>query len=286
MNINEVINYAKSKNLDTIETLLILELILKTRKELIIANIKKSLTKKEQKLFFDQIDKIKKGTPIHYILQKKEFMGIEFDLNKHVLIPRFDTECLVEEALIQIQQNRFKKILDLCCGSGCIGLSIAYYMREKVILSDISTKALQIVAKNTKKLKLEKFVEIIHSNLLKCIKGKLDIIITNPPYLNKEELEIKNKIIKEPTKALLGSGKDGLNISRKILSQAKEKLSTNGLIIIESAPWQIKSLKDFAIKKGFSHLKTIYDLEKRARALILGQRDDTSIRDCTLNKDK
>ncbi len=86
--------------------------------------------------------------------------------------------------------------------------------------------------------------------MLKCIKGKLDIIITNPPYLNKEELEIKiNK--KEPTKALLGFGKDGLNISRKILNQAKEKLSPNGLIIIESAPWQIKSLKDFAIKRDF-----------------------------------
>lgn len=108
--------------------------------------------------------------------------------------------------------------------------------------------------------------------MLKCIKERFDIIITNPPYLNKEELEIKNKIKKEPAKALLGFGKDGLNISRKILSQAKEKLNPNGLIIIESAPWQIKSLKDFAIKKGFSHLKTIYDLEKRARALVLGQK--------------
>ncbi len=95
---------------------------------------------------------------------------------------------------------------------------------KKVMLSDISIKALQIVEKNTKKLKLEKFVEIIHSNLLKCIKGRIDIIITNPPYLNKEELEIKiNK--KEPAKALLGFGKDGLNISRKILSQAKENLT-------------------------------------------------------------
>ncbi len=78
-------------------------------------------------------------------------MGIEFSLNKHVLIPRFDTECLVEEALIQIQQNGFKKILDLCCGSGCIGLSIAYYTKKKVTLSDISIKALKIVEKNTKK---------------------------------------------------------------------------------------------------------------------------------------
>ncbi|AJA90028.1 SAM-dependent methyltransferase [Borreliella chilensis] len=277
MNINEVINYAKSKNLDTIESLLILELILKTKKELIIANIKKDLTKREKKLFFDQIDKIEKGTPIHYILQKKEFMGIEFILNKHVLIPRFDTECLVEEALIQIQQNSLKKILDLCCGSGCIGLSIAHYTQKKVILSDISTKALQIVAKNTKKLKLEKFVEILCSDLLECIKGKLDIIITNPPYLNKKELEMKNKILKEPTKALLGFGKDGLKISKKILTQAKEKLSPNGLIIIESAPWQIKGLRDFANKKGFLYLKTIYDLENRERALVLGKRNDTSI---------
>ncbi|WP_210380139.1 methyltransferase, partial [Borreliella garinii] len=69
-----------------------------------------------------------------------------------------------------------------CCGSGCIGLSIAYCTKKKVTLSDISIKALQIASKNTKKLKLEKFVEIIHSNLLKCIKVKLDIIITNPPY--------------------------------------------------------------------------------------------------------
>ncbi|AHH08158.1 peptide chain release factor N(5)-glutamine methyltransferase [Borrelia anserina] len=277
MTIKEAIKSSKKHNLKTLEILLLLEKILKSRKELILANINKNLTKQEEHKLLIQINNIKLGIPIHYITGKKEFMGIKFYINKHVLIPREDTECLAEEALTQIRKHNLNKILDLCCGSGCIGLTIAYYLKRKVILSDISTKALKVSLKNTQRLKLENYVEIQHSDLLKCIDKGFELIITNPPYLNKNELKIKEKLAKEPRVALLGFGKDGLGISKKIIRQAKHKLTKNGLLIIEMAPWQTESLKKFAIQKGFEYLKTIYDIENRERALVLRIKHDTSL---------
>ncbi|UPA11889.1 peptide chain release factor N(5)-glutamine methyltransferase [Borrelia venezuelensis] len=277
MTINEAIKNSKQHNLNTLEILLLLEKILKSRKELILANINKNLTKQEEHKLSCQINRIRSGTPINYILKTKEFMGIEFYINKHVLIPREDTECLVEEALIQIKKHNLNKILDLCCGSGCIGLTIAHYLKCKVTLSDISNKALKVSLKNTQKLKLENYIEIQYSDLLKYINKEFELIITNPPYLNKDELKIKEKLIKEPRIALLGFGKDGLEIPKKIIRQAKHKLAKNGLLIIEMAPWQTKSLKDFAIQEGFDYLKTIYDIESRERALVLRIKNDTSL---------
>nr|WP_024654067.1 peptide chain release factor N(5)-glutamine methyltransferase [Borrelia persica] len=269
MTIQEAIKHSKQYNLNTIEILLLLEKILKIRKELILAKINHNLTKQEEDKLFSQINKIKSGTPINYIIGTKEFMGLKFYVNKNVLIPRADTECLVEEALIQIKEYNLSKILDLCCGSGCIGLTIAYYLKQKVTLADISDKALKVSLKNTQRLNLTKYIEIQYSNLLKYINKKFEIIITNPPYLNKDELRKKEKLTKEPRIALLGFGKDGLEISKKIIKQAKDKLTKNGLLILEMAPWQTKSLKKFAIQEGFKHLKTIYDIENRERALLL-----------------
>ncbi|AHH12211.1 HemK family methylase [Borrelia hermsii YBT] len=277
MTINEIIKSSKQHNLNTLEILLLLEKILKNRKELILANINKTLTKQEEHKLLSQIKNIKSGTPINYILGTKEFMGIKFYINKHVLIPRADTECLVEEALIQIKKHNLNRILDLCCGSGCIGLTIAYYLKRKVTLSDISTKALGVSLKNTQRLKLENYIEIQHSDLLKYIDKEFELIITNPPYLNKDELKIKEKLAKEPRIALLGFGRDGLKIPKKIIIQAKHKLTKNGFLIVEMAPWQTNSLKKFAIQEGFEYLKTIYDIENRERALVLRIKHDTSL---------
>ncbi|ACH94449.1 peptide chain release factor N(5)-glutamine methyltransferase [Borrelia recurrentis] len=277
MTIQEVIKNAKKYNLSTIEILLLLEKILNINKELIFANTNKNLTQQEEYKLFSQIKNIKSGIPIHYILGTKEFMGIKFYINKHVLIPRDDTECLVEEALIQIKKNNLSKILDLCCGSGCIGLTIAYYLKQKVTLADISAQALKVSLKNTQRLNLTNHIEIKRSNLLKYIGKKFELIITNPPYLTKDELRIKEKLAKEPRIALLGFGQDGLKIAKKIIKQAKYKLTKNGLLILEMAPWQKKSLEKFAIQEGFTYLKTIYDIENRERALLLRIKHDTSL---------
>ncbi|AYE36085.1 peptide chain release factor N(5)-glutamine methyltransferase [Borrelia turcica IST7] len=277
MTVNEAIKSSKQYNLHTLDVLLLLEKILKTRKELILANKNQNLTKKAEYKFLNQINNIKSGIPIHHILKIKEFMGLNFYINKDVLIPRADTECLVEEALMQIKKNNLSKILDLCCGSGCIGLAIAHYLKKKVILSDFSVKALQVALKNTKRLKLENYIEILYSDLLKCINKEFDIIITNPPYLNEDELKIKEKLEIEPRMALLGFGKDGLELSRKIIQQSKHKLTQNGLLIIELAPWQIEPMKEFAIQEGFLYLKTLHDLETRKRAIVLRIKNDTTL---------
>ncbi|UER67392.1 peptide chain release factor N(5)-glutamine methyltransferase [Borrelia sp. BU AG58] len=277
MTVDEAIKNSKRYNINTLEVLLLLEKILKTSKELILANKNQSLTKKAKHKFLNQINDVKSGIPIHYILKVKEFMGINFYINKDVLIPRADTECLVEEALAQIQKNNLSRILDLCCGSGCIGLTIAHYLRRKVKLSDFSIKALKVAFKNTKRLKLESYVEIIYSNLLKCINEEFEIIITNPPYLSKDELREKERLGREPRLALLGFGRDGLELARKIIQQSKHKLARNGLLLMELAPWQIDPIGEFAVQEGFLHLNTLRDIESRERAVVLRIANDTTL---------
>ncbi|WKC57771.1 peptide chain release factor N(5)-glutamine methyltransferase [Borrelia sp. P9F1] len=277
MTINEAIKSSRQYNVSTLEALLLLEKILKTRKEVILANKNQNLTKESEYKFLNQINNIKSGIPIHHILKIKEFMGINFYINKDVLIPRADTECLVEEALIQIKKNNLNKILDLCCGSGCIGLTLAHCLKKKVTLSDFSIEALKVALKNTKRLKLKNYVEIIHSNLLECVGKGFEIIITNPPYLNEDELRIKEKSEREPRMALLGFGTDGLELSRKIIQQSKHRLARNGLLIMESAPWQIEPIKEFAVREGFLYLKTLRDIEARKRALVLRITNDTTL---------
>ena len=277
MTINEAIKDSKQYKISTLEALLLLEKILKTKKEFILANKDQNLTKEAEYKFLNQINNIKSGTPIHHILKIKEFMGINFYINKDVLIPRSDTECLVEEALLQIKKNNLNKILDLCCGSGCIGLALAYYLKKKVTLSDFSIKALKVAFKNTKRLKLENYIEIIYSNLLECVDKEFEIIITNPPYLSEEELRIKERSEREPRMALLGFGPDGLELSRKIIQQSKHRLTKSGLLIMELAPWQVEPIREFAVREGFLYLKTLRDIETRERALVLRITNDTTL---------
>ncbi|UGQ15893.1 peptide chain release factor N(5)-glutamine methyltransferase [Borrelia sp. RT5S] len=277
MTINEAIKDSKQYKISTLEALLLLEKILKTKKEFILANKDQNLTKEAEYKFLNQINNIKSGTPIYHILKIKEFMGINFYINKDVLIPRSDTECLVEEALLQIKKNNLNKILDLCCGSGCIGLAIAYYLKKEVTLSDFSIKALKVAFKNTKRLKLANYIEIIYSNLLECVDKEFEIIITNPPYLSEEELRIKERSEREPRVALLGFGTDGLELSRKIIQQSKHRLTKNGLLIMELAPWQVEPIREFAVREGFLYLKTLRDIETRERALVLRITNDTTL---------
>ncbi|UGQ17003.1 peptide chain release factor N(5)-glutamine methyltransferase [Borrelia sp. RT1S] len=277
MTINKAIKDSKQYKISTLEALLLLEKILKTKKEFILANKDQNLTKEAEYKFLNQINNIKSGIPIHHILKIKEFMGINFYINKDVLIPRSDTECLVEEALLQIKKNNLNKILDLCCGSGCIGLALAYYLKKKVTLSDFSIKALKVAFKNTKRLKLENYIEIIYSNLLECVDKEFEIIITNPPYLSEEELRIKERSEREPRMALLGFGPDGLELSRKIIQQSKHRLTKSGLLIMELAPWQVGPIREFAVREGFLYLKTLRDIETRERALVLRITNDTTL---------
>lgn len=173
------------------------------------------------------------GEPVQYILKKSDFMGMRFHVDSRVLIPRQDTETLVETAIIALQGKANPKVLDLCTGSGCIGISIATLVPgAQVTLADISTAALEVAKKNAHELNCE--VTLKHGDLFRAVgREKFDLIASNPPYIPSGELsELQTEVQHEPMLALDG-GMDGLDIYRRITAEVAEHLLPGGRIYLE-----------------------------------------------------
>lgn len=209
------------------------------------------------------IDKRALHIPLQYLIGTQEFMGLTFEVNENVLIPRQDTEILVEEVL-KISEG--KSVLDMCTGSGCIILSLAKLGNiKKAIGVDISINALQIANKNAKNLNLD--VDFIHSDLFQNVVGNYDIIVSNPPYIKSEELlylmpEVKDH---EPLQAL-EAGADGLDYYKRIISEITGFLTPGGYVFFEIGYDQGEAVSemlhevgfvDIYIKKDFSGLDRI-----------------------------
>lgn len=216
----------------------------------------------------DLIEKRAQHIPLQYIIGEQEFMGLEFEINEHVLIPRQDTEILVEEVL---KVCKDKSLLDMCTGSGCIVISLSKLGSLKAaVASDISPKALQLAEKNAKKHTVK--VDFILSDLFDRIVGKYDVIVSNPPYIKSEELkslmpEVKNY---EPTQALDG-GLDGLIFYKRIISDIDRFLNPGGYVFFEVGYDQGVAVSkllsgagfiDINIKKDFSDLDRVVYAKK------------------------
>lgn len=209
-----------------------------------------------------------KGVPIGYLLKKEEFFGLEFMVNPSVLIPRPDTEVIAEKAIEVIRNNNLENILDLCCGSGIIAISIKKSFKEKIRLtaSDISQKALKVARNNIKNHNIR--VKAVKSNLFAAFKNiKFDLIVSNPPYLKKSE--IKGSLRYEPRKALFG-GNSGLHFIEKILKTAPDYLKDNGFLIIEAGYNQKVPVKAILEKTGkYEIIEWIKDYGGNFRGVIL-----------------
>lgn len=173
------------------------------------------------------------GEPVQYILRRADFMGMQLYVDSRVLIPRQDTETLVEMVIIALQKKRNPKVLDLCAGSGAIGLSIASLVPgAQVTLADISTGALDVVKKNAHALGLD--VTIRHGDLFKAVnREKFDLIASNPPYIPAEDmLQLQREVQFEP-KLALEAGEDGLDFYRRIAAEAGQHLNPEGMLYLE-----------------------------------------------------
>lgn len=182
------------------------------------------------------------GEPVQYILERADYMGLKFYVDRRVLIPRQDTETLVENAIIELQGRHEPRVLDLCCGSGCIGLSIASLVPQaKVTLSDISGDALDVAKKNAKALDAD--VAFKHGDLFKAVgKEKFDLIASNPPYIPAADMEVLQKEVRfEPELALYG-GEDGLDIYRRIAAEASAHLNDGGALLMEVGEGEAKDV--------------------------------------------
>lgn len=236
----------KENNIEepNIKIKLLMQNILKKTRQYIIANDTQELSKEQEIKYLEGIQKLKNNMPIEYITNQKEFMKKLFYVDKNVLIPRQDTEILVEE-VIKIAEtkttsnqtiiNNNLQILDMCTGSGAIAVSLASYIdKSEIDAVDISQKALEITEKNAKENKVEKKIKEIESNLYKNIgEKKYDIIVSNPPYIKHEVIKkLDKQVQKEPLIALDG-GDDGLEFYRKIIKQSPKYLKKDGYLCLE-----------------------------------------------------
>lgn len=223
--------------------------------------------------------------PLQYILGETYFCGLRFNVNREVLIPRQDTETLVEKVIFD-NPDKNKFILDMCTGSGCIAVSLAALGNYKLVVgSDISTDALNVAAKNAEELvaesdfddEMSQHVYFVQSDMfdnLDSIKEKLgirtfDILTANPPYIRTSDIKgLQEEIRKyEPILALDGD-KDGLKYYRKIAEKAKEYLSEEGKLYLEIGFDQAEDIKDIFTKKGYTHIETVKDLGGNDRVII------------------
>ena len=293
MTIKEAIEFGakqlKESKTPTLDAEVLLVFVLKKDKAWLLSHLDDDLSSKITNKYKKLISRRKKGEPIAYIIQHKEFFGLDFYVDESVLIPRPETELLVDEAL----KFRKKKmiILDVGTGSGCIIVAIAKSLSDchsrldresinkidscfrrndkavKFYATDISQKALKIAKKNAKKHKVK--IKFIKSNLFKNIPKnlKFDLIVANLPYLQKQD--IKGEIIFEPKRALLG-GEEGVAIIKRFLLGSKNYLAKKGKIIIEIDPRQAKIIKNMA-KNIYPQKKVLLkqDLSKLDRMMIL-----------------
>jgi len=173
------------------------------------------------------------GEPVQYILETADFMGLRFHVDRRVLIPRQDTETLVENALIALSGQAEPAVLDLCCGSGCIGLSLkSLCPRAQVVLTDVSKDALEVAKLNAEQLSVD--VEFHHGDLYKAVgRARFDLIASNPPYIPHGDMAaLQREVLHEPAMALDG-GADGLDFYRRIASEAPNHLNAGGAIYLE-----------------------------------------------------
>ena len=204
--------------------------------------------------------------PLQYLTGETEFMGYSFLVNRKVLIPRQDTECLVEEAVREIGEIQSRRpgqqirVLDLCTGSGCIGISVSLLCPEtEVILSDLSREALSVARENIRRLHSP--AKIIESDLFENIGGKFDVILSNPPYIPTGDIEELMPEVRdyEPVMALDGD-LDGLKFYREITGSGRDYLNPDGRLIMEIGAWQGKDVSAMLEKAGYKDVRVLSDL--------------------------
>jgi len=214
-----------------------------------------------------------KKMPVKYLLGICEFMGMDFIVREGVLIPRPDTEVLVEEVIKVTKKYDYKDICDVCCGSGIIGISIANYMKETNVCSyDISPTACAVTKENIINFKLSSRVKVKHSDLLleAIDSGKtFDVIVSNPPYIKEIEIETLMEDVKkyEPHIALNG-GEDGLDFYRNITKQSYNLLNSGGMLAFEIGFDQKEGVGEILLQNGYEGLYGLKDLSGKDRVVI------------------
>ena len=244
--------------------------MIKKNRQYLILNSNEELKKENIKLFNYLLKRRKKGEPIAYLINKKEFWKQNFYINQNVLIPRPDTELLVEETLKLFNVNSKLNILDIGTGSGCILLSILNERKSFYGTGiDISKKAINVARFNAKMLQLSNRATFYNSDVDKFLIGKYDLILSNPPYIKQKDLKYLEVDIKdfEPKLALDG-GKDGFSKITRVINKTSTLLKKNGKFILEIGFGQKNRILNILKKNNFFINKVLKDYGKKDRCII------------------
>ena len=270
--INEAFLELKNKNIKSslLDSEILMSKVLNKKRDYIILNLEKNIDQKSFNFFKNLINERSRGKPIAYITGNKYFWKDEFKVDKNVLIPRPDTELIVEQILKIYKNKKNLNILEIGVGSGCILLSV---LKEKKGFAatgiDISMGCIKICKSNIKKLKIRNKIDLFKSDIDNFNNGKYDLIISNPPYIKKTDLKYLEKdVIKFEPKLALDGGLDGLSEIRKVIKKSSELIKINGKLVLEVGFDQKFKVKKLLKEKGFYINKVLKDLSNNDRCII------------------
>ena len=268
----EGINILKARSIRTaqLDAEILMAKTLDTNREYIILNNDKNLEDKNLENFQSLIQERASRKPIAYLLNNKYFWKNQFYVNKNTLIPRPDTEVIIEQVL-KITKNKNKyRILDIGVGSGCILLSILKERKNFYGTGiDICKNALNISKINAKKLLIERRTKLYKSDVDKFTQGNYDLIVSNPPYIKSCDLKyLESDVVKFEPKLALDGGLDGLSEIRKVIKKSSELIKRNGIFILEIGFDQKNKVINLLKEKGFYINSTLKDLAKNDRCIV------------------
>ena len=275
MNASELIKFGSNKlksvkiRSHKLDTEILLSKTLGKKREDVLINLNQKINKQKILEFKAYINRRFLSEPVAYILKEKEFWSKVFNVNKSTLIPRPETELMVEQ-LVKIYKEKSIFILDIGTGSGCILISLLSELTKSFGIGiDISEKALLVAEQNAQKHNLERNIKFYKRSFEQIENYKFDLIVSNPPYIQSKELKNLNDDIKkyEPKIALDG-GNDGLDVIKKVIYKAKDILKLNGLLAIEIGNEQFKKVSKILTENNFRIEYNIKDFEDNTRCLI------------------
>ena len=265
-------NFLKLNNIKSymIDSELILSSVSGKLRENFLVNLDFKLNPTQIKMFNNLINRRALGKePVAYLLNKKEFWSIKLNVDKDVLIPRPETEILVER-LVKYYKNKQPYILDIGTGSGCIIISLLQELKKsKGIAIDISNKALNIAKKNSKNNNTFNRIKFVNSSICQFNNFKFDLIVSNPPYIARHQLKNLSEDIKnfEPKIALDG-GNDGLDVIRKVIYKSRKILKINGMLALEIGNGQYKKVSQILKLNKFREKFLINDYKDNIRCIF------------------
>ncbi len=270
--INNAYEHLKSNNIESalLDSELLMANAINKNREYIILNLNNDISKKDLDNFQNMINQRSEGKPTAYLMSKKFFWKYEFFVNKHVLIPRPDTEIIIEQTLKIYKNKNNINFLDIGFGSGCILLSLLKERKDfRAKGVDICNHALKVCKINAYKLGLGSRVKLYNSDIDKFSLGKYDLIISNPPYIKNLDLKYLQRDVRnfEPKIALNG-GLDGISEIRKVIKKSSELIKFGGKLILEIAYNQKQEVKLLLKRNGFYINSVIKDFAKNDRCII------------------